>query len=68
MKMWNAPVLQELDVKLTASSGISGATESAGWIDGANGFVAATFDSAIYEEGPSGDCTIKIETSAKVNS
>lgn len=48
MKMWNAPAMQELDVKLTASSGVAAPTEAAGYLSGSS-WVEATYDSAVYE-------------------
>lgn len=61
MKMWNAPVMQELDVKLTASSGLPSNTEQAGFIQ--NGWNEPTYDSAIWEDN--GDCVIKKKDAAE---
>lgn len=57
MKTWNAPVMQELDVKLTASSGVSGTTEADGYLSG-TGWVYPTYDSSTYEKSSTGDCAI----------
>lgn len=67
MKNWNTPSVEELEVKLTASSGVSSTTEAAGYLD--NGWNDATYDSSIYEkETDDATCTIKIENSASVES
>ena len=67
MKMWNAPVMQELDVKLTASGGVPSTTEAGGFLQ--NGWNDATYDSSIYEkQTDDATCTVKIETSASVES
>lgn len=68
MKMWNAPVMQELDVKLTASSGVASTTEAAGYLS--NGWHDATYDSSIYEKTTSDDCVVPIthESCASVES
>lgn len=67
MKMWNAPVMQELDVKLTASSGVASTTEAAGYLQ--HGWIDATYDSSIYEKlTDDATCTVKIENSASVES
>lgn len=67
MKMWNAPAMQELDVKLTASSGVASTTEAAGYIQ--NGWNKPTYDSAIYEKlTDDATCTVKIENSPSVES
>ena len=52
MKNWNIPSVEELEVKLTASEGGPGETESAGYQDptNPNGFVWATYDSNEYYE------------------
>lgn len=55
MKTWTNPVMQELDVKLTASSGVPSQTEAAGFLQ--NGWHDATYDSSVYEH-TDGDCVI----------
>ena len=55
MRTWNAPELNELDVKLTASSGLPATTEAAGYLSGTD-WVNPTFDSSMYEDN--GDCVI----------
>lgn len=57
MKTWTTPVMQELDVRLTASSGAPAATEAAGFIQ--NGWNTATYDSAVYEHNDKTHCTFK---------
>ena len=56
MKNWNAPAVEELEVKLTASEGGPGETEQAGYQDPntASGFVWATYDSNEYYETEAG--------------
>lgn len=67
MKNWNVPMVEELEVKLTASSGVPANTEQDGYLQ--NGWHDAQYDSAIYEkESDDATCTIKIENSAKVES
>lgn len=67
MKNWNIPAVEELEVKLTASSGVPTTTEAGGYLD--NGWHDATYDSSIYEkETDDATCTIKIENSASVES
>ena len=67
MKMWNAPAMQELDVKLTASSGVASTTEAAGYLQ--NGWHDATYDSSIYEKlTDDATCTVLVENSASVES
>lgn len=58
MKTWTTPVMQELDVRLTASSGVKGTTEQAGFLDG-NDWVTPTYDSAVYEYNEVSHCTFK---------
>lgn len=48
MKTWNAPVMQELDVRMTASGSVASTSEEAGYLSG-NGFVYATYNSATSE-------------------
>lgn len=48
MKTWNAPVMQELDVRMTASGSVASTSEEAGYLSG-NGFVYATYNSATHE-------------------
>lgn len=63
MKTWTTPVMQELDVMLTASSGDPGTTEkAASWPYLEN---LATYDSSMYEkQNPADDtCTIVVENS-----
>ena len=55
MKNWNTPEVNELDVRMTTSSGNPAATEAAGFL-GNGGWVQPTFNSAIYEDN--GDCVI----------
>lgn len=55
MRNWNTPAINELDVRLTASSGNPATNEAAGFI-GAGGWHNPTFNSAIYEDN--GDCVI----------
>lgn len=57
MKTWTTPVMQELDVRLTASSGAPDATESVGFIQ--NGWNTATYDSSVYEYNEVSHCTFK---------
>lgn len=67
MKTWNIPSVEELEVKLTASSGVPGNTEGAGYLD--NGWHDAIYDTSIYEKTtPDAVCTIPIEESAGVES
>lgn len=67
MKNWNVPMVEELEVKLTASSGVPTTAEQAGYLG--NGWNDAQYDSSIYEkESDDATCTIKIENSAKVES
>lgn len=67
MKNWNIPSVEELEVKLTASSGVPDVTERAGYLQ--NGWNDATFDSSIHEkESDDSTCTIPIENSASVES
>ena len=67
MKNWNIPAVEELEVKLTASSGVPAVSEEKGYLE--NGWNDATFDSSIYEkESDDSTCTIKIENSASVES
>ena len=54
MKNWNMPEVKELNVRLTASSGVPASTEQAGFMQ--NGWHNPTFNSAIYEDN--GDCVI----------
>lgn len=65
MKNWNIPSVEELEVKLTASSGSAGITEACAvypYDDPAN---QATYDSTMYEKMDDDDtCVIKIENSA----
>lgn len=55
MRTWNTPSVQDLDVRMTASSGNPGATEAPGYL-GNGGWVQPTFNSAVYEDN--GDCVI----------
>ena len=54
MRTWNTPAVHELDVRLTASSGVPSSSEHGGYIS--NGWHSAGFDSAVYEDN--GDCVI----------
>lgn len=55
MKNWNMPEVKELNVRLTASSGVPGASEAGGFL-GNGGWNNPTYNSAIYEDN--GDCVI----------
>ena len=55
MKNWNTPEVNELDVRMTTSSGTPSTTEAAGFL-GNGGWIQPTFDSAVYEDN--GDCVI----------
>ena len=55
MRTWNTPSVQDLDVRMTASSGNPAPTEVAGYL-GNGGWNQPTFDSAVYEDN--GDCVI----------
>lgn len=55
MKNWNMPEVTELNVRLTASSGVPSTSEAGGFL-GNNGWNNPTFDSALYEDN--GDCVI----------
>ena len=59
MKNWNVPSVEELEVKLTASSGSAAETETgASWPWDEN---TATYDSSIYEKvTDEATCTSKI--------
>ena len=61
MRNWNTPEINELDVRLTASSGNPSHTEAAGFLS--NGWHQPTFDSAIYEDN--GDCVIAKKSTAQ---
>lgn len=54
MKTWTTPVMQELDVRLTASSGNPSETEATGFLG--NGWTFPTYNSSVYEDN--GDCVI----------
>lgn len=54
MKTWTTPVMQELDVRLTASSGIPSQQEQNGYLSGP--WNDPTYDSSVYEDN--GDCVI----------
>jgi hypothetical protein len=54
MRNWNTPAINELDVRLTASSGIPASNEQAGYLSG--GWHNPTFNSAVFEDN--GDCVI----------
>lgn len=54
MRTWNTPAINELDVRLTASSGIPSSNEAAGYLS--NGWHLPTFNSSTYEDN--GDCVI----------
>ena len=67
MKIWNIPSVEELEVKLTASSGVPSTSENDGGLEG--GWHDATYDSSIYEkESEDATCCIKIENSASQES
>lgn len=48
MKTWNAPVMQELDVRLTASGSVASTSEEDGYLS-STGFVKATYNSTTHE-------------------
>ena len=54
MKNWNTPEVNELDVRMTTSSGYPASSEAGGYLG--NGWNPPTFNSAIYEDN--GDCVI----------
>ena len=54
MKNWNTPEVNELDVRMTTSSGNPSTSEAAGFLSG--GWHQPTFDSSVYEDN--GDCVI----------
>lgn len=54
MKTWNTPSVEELETRLTASSGLPSTVEAAGYLE--NGWNDPTFDESIYEDN--GDCVI----------
>lgn len=62
MKNWNIPTVEELEVKLTASSGVSSTAEvNGGFIEGV--WHDAQYDSNIYEKlTPDSECVVKVET------
>ena len=62
MRNWNTPEINELDVRLTASSGIPSSNEAGGFL-GNGGWNNPTFDSAIYEDN--GDCVIAKKSTAQ---
>ena len=62
MRTWNTPSVQDLDVRMTASSGNPGATEAAGYLGGGT-WNQPTFDSAVYEDN--GDCVIAKKATAQ---
>lgn len=67
MKTWNTPSVEELEVKLTASSGVPSTTEAAGYLQ--DGWHDATYDSSTHEKlTDDATCTVKIEDSASVES
>lgn len=67
MKTWNTPVMEELEVKLTASSGMPSTTEAAGFLQ--NGWNDATYDSAISEKlTDDATCTSPISESGQMES
>ena len=67
MKNWNIPSVEDLEVKLTASSGVPAVTEANGYLQ--DGWNDPTYDSSIWEkESDDSTCTIKIENSANVES
>lgn len=67
MKTWTTPVMQELDVRLTASSGDPAETEAGGFLG--NGWIYATYDSATHEKlTDDATCTVPISDSARVDS
>ena len=65
MKTWNTPEMNELDVRLTASSGIPANTEAGGYMS--NGWVSATYDSNQYVREEAG-CIMSIENKAALAS
>lgn len=61
MRNWNTPNIQDLDVRLTASSGKPSTAEQAGFMQ--NGWNDPTFNSNVYEDN--GDCVIPIKAGAQ---
>ena len=60
MKTWTTPVMQELDVRLTASSGIEGTTEAGGFGLPDNTWHSATYDNSLWEKNsPNDQCVVK---------
>lgn len=66
MRTWNTPNIQDLDVRLTASSGKESNKEQAGgFVNGS--FYQAEFDSNIYVREAEG-CIMSIENKAALAS
>ena len=62
MKNWNVPEINELDVKLTASSGLPSTYEAAGYLQ--NGWNDPVYDTAVYER-VSADCYLPAKSSVE---
>lgn len=58
MRTWNTPAINELDVRLTASSGIPSNGENGGYNTG-NGWASSTYNSSVYEH--TGTCVIPVK-------
>ena len=61
MRYWNIPAVNELDVRLTASSGIPFTSEQAGFMQ--NGWNNPTYNASVYEDA--GDCVIPLKAGAQ---
>ena len=60
MKTWNMPIVEELDVKLTADGGVRSTNEAAGYLD--NGWNDSTYDESVYEKlSDDATCVVKSE-------
>lgn len=66
MKNWNVPQMHELDVSMTASSGIPASDERGGYMI-PGGWNSATYDSNIYVREAEG-CIMSIENKAALAS
>lgn len=62
MRYWNIPAVNELDVRLTASSGIPSASERDGFLL-PNGWNNPTYNASVYEDD--GDCVIPLKAGAQ---
>lgn len=59
MKTWNNPSVEELEVKLTASSGLPADEEQAGFLQ--NGWNDPTYNQNIYKKVEGEDCVWPID-------